>query len=152
MPSNPVPRVTGSKLLVQIGDGADPEQFDHDCLINTQRGIQFQTDTNEFVMPDCSNPEDPAWKSVTKDGLSAQITGAGMLYTASVSDWWDWFKGDIGKNVRFNLNVGAPAGGGYWEGSFKLTNFEVTSDGNKAQSTANVTLVSDGVVNWVPAA
>jgi hypothetical protein len=74
-----------------------------------------------------------------------------MLYTASVEEWWAWFKGDIGKNLRFNLNVGAPAGGGYWQGSFKLTNFEVTSDGNKDESTCTVTLVSDGVVSWVAA-
>ena len=100
-----VPRVTGSKLLVKIGDGADPEVFTADCLINTSRGIQFQSDTNEFIMPDCDNPDDPAWKSVTKDGLSATISGAGMLYTASVSDWWNWYKGDIGKNIQFALNV-----------------------------------------------
>lgn len=149
--ANPVPKVTGSKLLVQIGDGADPEVFTHDCLINTKRGIQFSSETNEFIQPDCDNPDDPAWKSVTKDGLQAKITGAGMLYTSSVEDWWNWYKGDIGKNVRFNLNVGAPAGGGYWAGSFKLTDFEVTSDGNKDQSTANVSLVSDGGVTWVPA-
>lgn len=148
----PVPRVTGSKLLVQIGDGADPEVFTHDCLINTERGIVFSSETSEQVMPDCSSPDDPAWKAVTKDGLSAAISGSGMLYTSSVEDWWDWFKGDIGKNVRFNLNVGAPAGGGYFSGTFKLTNFEITSDGNKEVSTASVSLVSDGVVTWVPAA
>lgn len=149
--TNPVPRVTGSKLLVQIGDGASPEVFTHDCLINTKRGIQFSSETNEFIMPDCDNPDDPAWKSVSKDGLSAQISGAGMLYTSSVATWFAWLIGDIGKNVRFNLNVGAPAGGGYWAGSFKLTQFEVTSDGNKDESTCSVTLVSDGVVTWVPA-
>lgn len=147
-----VPRVTGSKLLVKIGDAASPEVFTADCLINTSRGIQFQSDTNEFVMPDCDNPDDPAWKSVTKDGLSATISGAGMLYTASVADWYDWFNGDDSKNIQFALNVPAASGGGYWEGAFKLTQFEVTSDGNKDQSTCNVTLVSDGPVTWNDAA
>ena len=47
-----VPRVSGSKLLVQIGDGATPtEAFAHDCLINTQRGIQFSSETNEWGTP-----------------------------------------------------------------------------------------------------
>lgn len=147
----PVPRVTGSKLLVKIGDGATPEVFTADCLINTSRGIQFQSDTNEFIMPDCTNPEDPAWKSVTKDGLSATITGAGMLYTASVAEWYTWFNGDDAKNIQFALNVTLALGGGHWLGAFKLTAFEVTSDGNKDQSTCNVTLVSDGPVTWVPA-
>ena len=147
-----VPRVTGSKLLVKIGDGASPEVFTADCLINTSCGIQFQSDTNEFVMPDCDNPDDPAWKSVTKDGLSATISGAGMLYTASVADWFDWYKGDNGKNIQFALNVPLASGGGSWSGSFKLTQFEVTSDGNKEQSTCTVTLVSDGPVAWTDAA
>jgi hypothetical protein len=147
----PVPSVTGSKLRVNIGDGASPEVFTADCLINTSRGIKFQSDTNQTIMPDCDNPDDPAWKSVTKDGLSATITGAGRLYTASVSDWYDWFNGDDSKNVQFDLNVPLAKGGGYWQGAFKLTDFEVTSDGNKEQSTCNVTLISDGPVAWVDA-
>ncbi|WP_292226358.1 hypothetical protein [Mesorhizobium sp.] len=139
----PVPRVTGSKLLVQIGDGASPEVFQHDCLINTKRGVQFTSETNETIMPDCANPEDPAWKSVTKDGLQATISGAGMLYSASLAEWWAWYNGDDAKNVRFNVT---PAG--YWQGAFKLTQFEVTADGNKETATTNSTLVSDGPVTW----
>jgi hypothetical protein len=148
----PVPRVTGSKLLVKIGDAGSPETFTADCLINTSRGIQFQTDTNEYIQPDCDNPDDPAWKSVTKDGLSATISGAGMLYTASLSEWFAWFASDDAKNVQFSVNVLLASGGGYWQGAFKLTSFEVTSDGNKEQSTCNVTLVSDGPVAWMDAA
>ncbi|CDX49226.1 conserved hypothetical protein [Mesorhizobium plurifarium] len=138
-----VPKVTGSKLLVQLGDGASPENFDHDCLINTKRGIQFTSETNETIMPDCDNPDDPAWKAVTKDGLQATISGAGMLYTASLGKWWTWFNGDIAKNIRFNVT---PTG--YWEGAFKLTQFEVTGDSNKDVATSNVTIVSDGAVTW----
>ena len=143
-----VPRVTGSKLLVKIGDGASPEVFTPDCLINTSRGIQFQTDTNEYIQPDCDNPDDPAWKSVTKDGLSATINGAGMLYTSSLKDWFTWYASDDAKNIQFAVNVLLAAGGGCWQGAFKLTNFEITSDGNKEQSTCTVTLVSDGTVTW----
>ncbi|WP_181592016.1 phage tail tube protein [Mesorhizobium atlanticum] len=141
----PVPRVTGSKLLVQIGDGATPENFDHDCLINTKRGVKFTSETNETVMPDCNNPEDPAWKSVTKDGLQATISGAGMLYAASLGKWWAWYNSDDAKNIRFNVT---PAG--YWQGAFKLTDFEVTADGNKDTATTTQTLVSDGPVTWTP--
>ncbi|WP_421912730.1 phage tail tube protein [Mesorhizobium sp.] len=140
-----VPRVTGSKLLVQIGNGANPEVFDHDCLINTKRGVQFSSEKTESIMPDCDNPDDPAWKSVSKDGFQATISGAGMLYAASLGDWWDWYNSDDAKNVRFNVT---PAG--YWQGAFKLTDFEVTADGNKDTATTTVTIVSDGAVVWVP--
>ncbi|MER9164400.1 hypothetical protein [Mesorhizobium sp. M0715] len=141
-----VPRVTGSKLLVQIGNGADPEVFDHDCLINTKRGVQFSSETTDTIMPDCDNPEDPAWKSVSKDGLQATISGAGMLYAASLGEWWDWYNSDDSKNVRFNVTTA-----GYWQGAFKLTQFEVTADGNKDTATSTVTMVSDGAVAWTAA-
>ena len=148
----PVPRVQGSKLLVQIGDGAAPEVFAADCLINTSRGIQFQSDTTQTVMPDCDNPDDPAWKSLQKDGLTATISGAGMLYTASLSEWFTWFNSDNAKNVRFLLNVPLASGGGYWQGAFKLTDFQPQTDGNKDVATCSVTLVSDGPVTWTDAA
>ena len=148
----PVPSVTGSKLLVKIGDGGSPETFAHDCLINTSRGIQFQSDTNQVIMPDCDNPDDPAWKSVQKDGLSATISGAGMLYTASVKDWFDWFNSDNAKNIQVAINVALASGGGYWSGAFKLSDFQVQAGGNKEVAEVTVTLVSDGALTWTDAA
>ncbi len=147
----PVNKMPGTKLLVQIGDGADPEVFAHDCLINTDRGINFSADTNREVVPDCDDPDAPGWSTVSKDGLSATITGSGMLHTSSVADWFDWFDGADAKNVRVNLNVGAAAGGGYWAGAFKLTSFEVSGPG-KNTATCSVTLESDGVITWTDAA
>lgn len=144
-----VAKVTGSKLLVQIGDGATPtETFAHDCLINTSRGIQFESETSEAIMPDCNNPDDPAWKVVTKDGMSVTISGAGMLHTPSVETWFNWFKQAASKNIRFNVNVAGASGGGYWSGAFHLTTMEVSGDSNKDVATVSVTLKSDGAVAW----
>jgi predicted secreted protein len=140
----------GTKLLVQMGDGASPETFAQDCLINGARGISFQADTNEDIVPDCDNPDDPAWKEVTKDGLSATVSGAGILHTDSVEDWWTWFNSDDARNARVNINVGAAAGGGYWAGAFKLTAMEVTGERN-AKSTVSVTLMSTGALTWTAA-
>lgn len=146
-----VKAMNGTSLLIQIGDGASPEVFAHDCLINTERGIQFQSETNRQTIPDCDNPDDLAWSSLSKDALSATITGAGMLHTASVPDWTDWFNSDDGKNCRVLLNGVAKAnGGGHWAGSFKLTGWEVTGARN-AKAEVSVTLESDGAVAWVDA-
>lgn len=143
-----VPRVTGSKLLVKIGDGASPETFAHDCFINTQRGIQFTSETDEVIMPDCDNPDDPNWKEVTKDGLMATITGSGRLYISSIDTFDAWFRGSATKNVQVLINA---AGGGYWAGAFHLTQFDLGAEGHKQTIEANVTLVSDGEVTWQPA-
>jgi hypothetical protein len=146
----PAQSMNGTQLLVQIGDGANPEVFTHDCLINTDRGIQFSSDQNRQVVPDCDNPDTPAWSELTLDGLNAVINGAGILHTASVQKWFEWFESGESKNVRVRVNVGAPAGGGYWAGKFKLTDFEVTGSRNEKATSAN-TLGSDGRVVWVPA-
>lgn len=146
-----VKTMNGTLLLVQISDGASPEVFAHDCLINAERGIQFSSDTNEFLVPDCDTPEEPAWKETTKDGLSASITGGGMLHTTSVSTWFTWFKDDATKNVRVNVNVSLANGGGYWAGAFHLTGFEVSGNRNE-KATVSVTLISSGPITWTAAA
>ena len=144
--------MNGTSLLVQIGDGATPtEAFAHDCLINTDRGIQFQSETNRQVISDCDEPDGIAWSVVNKDSLSATITGSGMLHTASIPDWAEWFDSDGGKNVRVKLNgVTLANGGGHWAGSFKLTGWEVTGARNE-KATVSVTLESDSPVAWVDA-
>jgi predicted secreted protein len=132
--------IKGTQLLIKVGDAASPEVFTHPCLINGERGIQFQSEANEVIIPDCSSPDDPAWKQVTKDGFSAQISGAGVLDTASIDDFDTWFRADTAKNVRVYV-----AEVGYWEGAFKLTEWGITgARGDKAQ--VSLTLVSDGVV------
>lgn len=147
-----VKAMNGTSLLVQIGDGADPEAFVHDCLINTSRGIEFQSETNRETIPDCDAPDALAWSSVSKDSLSASINGEGMLHTASVKAWATWFDSNTGKNLRVLLNgVTLANGGGYWAGSFKLTGWQITGERNQ-KATVSVTLESDGVVTWVDAA
>lgn len=147
-----VKAMNGTSLLVQIGDGAGTETFAHDCLINAERGIQFQSETNRQTIPDCDAPDNLAWSSLSKDALSATITGSGMLHTASVSNWAAWFASDNGKNCRVLLNgVALASGGGHWAGSFKLTGWEVTGARNE-KATVSVTLESDGIVTWVSAA
>lgn len=143
--------LNGEKLLVQIGDGAGPEVFTHDCLINTERGIAFAAETGEFIVPDCTNPGDPAWKEVTKDGLSGQITGAGMLHTSSIETWWNWWKGADTKNIHVKVDAAGADGGGYWAGAFHLTAMEVSGN-RKEKATVNVTLMSSGALTWTDAA
>lgn len=145
-----VKSMNGTKLLVQIGDAGSPETFAHDCLINAERSIQFSADGEAVIVPDCDDPDAPGWKEQFKDGLQAVITGAGMLHTASVEKWFDWFKGSDPKNVRVRVDVTAANGGGYWSGAFHLMNFEV-SGARKNKSQVSVTLNSSGALTWTDA-
>lgn len=135
--------IRGTQLYVKIGDGADPEVFTHPCLINTQRGIQFQSNGQDVEIPDCALPDDPAWTDHEKMGLSATITGAGKLDTADIDDYTAWFASNDAKNVQVWLNAV-----GKWSGAFKLTDFQVTGDRNGDKAEVSLTLKSHGAVSW----
>jgi predicted secreted protein len=111
-------------------------------LINADRGIQFNSNNNAVVVPDCADPEAPGWNQTTKDGLSTVISGAGVLdnVLATIQLYDTWFRGDTTKNVRVYLDDV-----GYWAGAFKLSQWGVTGTrGNKAE--VSLTLESEGEV------
>lgn len=140
--------MVGTKLLIQIGDGASPtETFAHDCLINAERGIQFSSDTSDEVVPDCDDPSAPAWKEIFKDGLQIQVSGGGKLHTTSLETWFNWFNSDTEKNVRIKFDVTGANGGGYIAVPMKLTAMTVNGSRN-ANSTVDLTLSSHGVATW----
>lgn len=130
----------GTQLLIKVETSAGSGVFTHDCLINTDRGIQFSSDTNTILVPDCDNPDDPAWMERIKDGLSATITGAGVLDKASVAKYDEWMRDSASKNVRVYIGTH-----GYWAGAFHLTGWEVTGSRNEKQQ-VSITLESDGEV------
>lgn len=142
----------GVRLLVKIGDGEDPEVFAHPCLINAARGLSLVAQTNDIVIPDCSDPDLMAWAAREKVSLSGTINGAGVVNTPDISDWNDYLVSADTRNVRVELGqVLLADGGGYWGGAFLCTEFSITGDrGGRAE--CSVTMLSDGVVAWTDAA
>lgn len=138
----PPTTLKGTQLYIKIGDGASPEVFAHPCLINAERGVTFRSNTNDIIVPDCSNPDDPAWRELVKDALSVGVTGSGILdnVLATIQSYDTWYRSDDGKNVQIWLGTI-----GYWQGSFKLTEWNPSGDRN-AKITSTITLESDGEV------
>jgi predicted secreted protein len=137
----------GTQLYIKVGDGSSPEVFAHPCLINTKRGIKFASSTNKVIIPDCDNPEDPAWSEAIKDALSASIDGAGTLDNkAAVISFYDaWFRDVDSRNVRIYLGTM-----GHWSGAFHLTGWEINGDRND-NAQASISLESDGALSaFVP--
>jgi len=134
--------LTGDQILIQIGNGADPQVFAHPCLINTDRGIQWSSNVISELVPDCAAPGAPAWNRTEVDGLNATITGAGMYDLGSEEEFFDWWKSGLNKTIK--VKTGG-VGGGTFTGTFKLTEFGV-SGARKTRATASVTLVSDGPI------
>jgi predicted secreted protein len=139
--------IRGNQILINVGDGADPEVFAHPCLINTSRGISFTTQNNQVIIPDCSNPSDPAWTQTIKESMSAAINGAGTLNVPDVETYFNWLKSPNSKNVQAVVGTVSPVLGGYFAAAFDLTEFEITGDrGGLAE--VSLSMASNGVVTW----
>ena len=141
----------GTRLLIKVGDGADPEVFAHPCLINSARGITFSAGTTEDYIPDCDDPDLLQAVIRTKNSYSAAINGAGVLHTPSVEEYFEWLKDPDTKNIQVLLNAVALAdGGGHFAGAFHLTSFEISGD-REGYSQCSIELQSSGALTWVDA-
>lgn len=139
-----------SKLYIKLGDGATPtEVFAEPCGLNT-KGINFTKEVNDITVPDCDDPDAPAWTQRGVRTLSGEVTGSGILAAAARPVWWDAFEDTASRNVQIGINAPPVDEGGYWAGKMHLTALAVTAElGNKIQ--VAVTLVSDGQLTWVDA-
>lgn len=140
----------GTKVKILLGDGATPEVFAAFCGL-TAESIAFATETNNFAVPDCDNPDDPTWQELAKASRNVAITGSGVLDTPTLSRYVDAYNSPDPVNTKVMLDVPAIDGGGEFQGKFMLTGFTMT--GNQgALVTIDMTLASSGEVLWVPLA
>lgn len=128
-----VDTLSGELILVQIGDGASPEVFTHDCMINGSRSLSLTASTRDQTIPNCTNPSAPDKTVRDVDALDSQISGEGKLHNSSALVWMQR------RGTVVNVRVRAA---GVWkvEGPYILTQFEITGQAREF-STANVTLV-----------
>ncbi|MEN6535649.1 MAG: phage tail tube protein [Bryobacteraceae bacterium] len=135
--------IAGTKLLLLVGDGASPEVFGEPCGLTT-KAFDLSASTNTTLIPDCDDPEAPAWEATDINALSGSATGNGVMAVASFAIWNDWFMSATGKNMQIKLDH---ASLGYYSGSFKLTGFKLSGTrGNKVL--VDVTIKNDGAVIW----
>lgn len=137
-------------FIIAIGDGQSPETFGAPCGL-TGKGIVFVANTSDVNVPDCDDPEAPAWVERDVVSLSSEVSGSGVMDEDFQATWWAWYESATTRNVRIS------SGDYRYEGAFLLTNFglnaELGSNGGRvqvdvtAQSSGEVTqsLVSDGV-------
>jgi predicted secreted protein len=134
-----------SKFRVYLGNGASPEVFGSPCGL-TANAIRFSKATNSTVVPDCTNPDLPAWEDRDVVSQSASIDGSGVLATESLATWWNAYNSTATVNARVDVEMPSPAGG-YWQGAFHLVAFEPGGTrGNR--STVTIRMDSDGAVTW----
>lgn len=137
----------GSSVAIFLESSTAPGTFNRPCGLNSH-SASFTKNTTEVLVPDCDDPELPAWVARGVESLDFSANGSGILAAEALDDWWDAF--NTTESVRARIYVGKPsdtANGRYWEGLVHITGFEITGErGNRAQATVSV--VSDGELTY----
>jgi predicted secreted protein len=135
--------LTGTKLLILVGDGASPEVFSQPCGLTT-RTFDLSASTNTTLIPDCDNPDAPAWEAKDVNALSATVSGSGVMALESFDTWNDWFMAATSKNCQIKMDDPLA---GYWAGSFILSSLKY--GGTRGQKvTIDLTLVNNGAITF----
>lgn len=134
-----------------LGDGATPtEAFAAPCGFTTLT-MTVNIETNSTNVPDCDDPDLPAW--LMSDEVSKQmvLSGDGVLDTDAMQVWRDWLMDGGEKNVRWLTDGTALNGGGYFQAPGILSSYEETGTrGERWSQSIGITL--NGKPTFTPAA
>lgn len=134
----------GTKLIILVGDDASPESFSEPCGLTT-KSFTLNATTNSTLLPDCADPEAPAWEAKDVNSLSAEVSGSGVMAVESFMTWWNWFNSADLRTCKIELNDSAL---GYWLGEFIITKLAYGGERGK-KVTLDITLVNSGALTFV---
>lgn len=148
--SNPAHTRRGTKMRILQGNGATPtEVFDAYCALNAKE-VNFQSQTNDFYVPDCDDPDAPAWREIVKSGRALTVSGSGSLDMRDLPRYQAAYDDDEPVHYRIELDASNLIEGGYWSAAFMLTNLQITGNDDQLVQ-VSITLESNGAVTWVDA-
>lgn len=112
----------------------------------TQKSFTRSKTLGDIQVPDCADPDAPAWTERDVQGMSATISGSGVLAKSAIPDWEDAL--DSTDSVPCQVEViYANGDSDVYLGNFHVESFEITASlGERAQ--VSVTMQSDGEVTY----
>ncbi|APE43414.1 hypothetical protein BOO69_08285 [Sulfitobacter alexandrii] len=138
------------RLVVQLGDGEDPEVFAHTCGANTF-GITLTNNLGENTVLDCDDPLDvPAVIVRHLESQDTSVTISGMVTTEAWPTWRGWADGGTEKNIKIFLDETAANNGGFWTLPAYLTSLELGKE-NSGKVTFSATISGAGQRAWTDA-
>lgn len=134
---------SGSVVALFFENPAQPGQFMKPCGL-TQHTATFSKNMNEVDVPDCDDPDLPAWIEREVSSLDFSVTGSGVLAADAVPLWWEIYNQTTSIRARMYIGkIDDVENGHYWEGMIHLSSFEVTGNrGERAQ--VSIGAASDG--------
>lgn len=134
------------KMLVKLGDGASPEVFEAPCGFTTQALNRGKT-LNETNVPDCDDPDAPAWTGREVQSLTWSISGSGVLAQEARTAWEAYFDSTDSKNIEVTITW--PDATWVYRGRAHLETFNISADlGQKLQ--VEVSMQGDGELSNMP--
>lgn len=137
----------GTLVAIYFEDSANPGTFLKPCGLNNH-SYQFTKNANEVTVPDCDDPELPAWVERETESLDFSASGEGVLAAEAIDAWWALFANTDSTLAR--MYVGSTTdiiNGKYWEGKLHLNEFSIT--GNRGERTqVSISVVSDGELTY----
>lgn len=138
----------GTKVRILQGNGATPtEVFAAYCALNA-KSVNFQSQSNDFYVADCENPDAPSWRQIVKSGRSLSVSGSGTLNLNDLTRYQAAYNDDDTLNYRIELDASNSVQGGYWAAAFAVTSLEITGN-DEDLIQVSISLESHGAVTWV---
>lgn len=139
-----------TRLVIQLGDGADPEVFAFTCGANTF-GITLTNNLGENSALDCDSPLDvPASIVRHLETQDTSVTISGMVTTEAWDTWRTWADGGTEKNVKILLDESAANDGGFWTVPAYLQQLELGKE-SSGKVTFTATITGAGQRVWTDA-
>lgn len=134
--------------VFRVGDGGSVEQFTTVCgFTSLSQTVNVETGTTN--VPDCIDPDLPAWPEVDIISNTMLFDMSGVVAASEMDIWRDWILNSSAVNVQFFIDGPESEGGGTWEGVGKLTGHSLEGErGQRWQRTEQVTI--SGKPTWTP--
>jgi len=130
---------TTTRLIIQLGDGGDPETFGFTCGANSF-GITLTNNLGEDTVLDCVDPLDvPAKIMRYLESQDTSATISGKVAKSAFATWRGWADNGTMKNIKILLDEPAASNGGFWTVPAYLGSLELNKQGSAtAEFTATI--------------
>jgi hypothetical protein len=111
----------------------------------SQKAVDLTAQTSTAIVPDCNNPEAPAWDIAGISSIGGKITLSGIAASEDEATWNGWMDSGLSRNIRYRKS-----GVGYRSGPALLTSLgesvQLRQDANLVQR--SITLENSGAWPW----
>lgn len=113
----------GRTLLIQVGNGADPEVFTNVCGLTT-RSFNMSASEVDTTIPDCNNPGGAVVRTAEPGIQNRTFNGSGKFVSGTAAQA---LLGHVRAGTTFNAKVIVP-GDGTYTGAWFVSEFEFSGE------------------------